>query len=117
MYASLASPRQVPKLIYIPHIDKIVHLIMYFGFCFLGLWVMNTGLNGKNISAKDKNGLINYLFVSILAVGWGFLMEIMQRIIATGRDYSVYDLLANVAGALLGSILYFLLVRKHRLRA
>lgn len=114
VYASLASPRQMPRLMYIPHLDKVVHLLMYLGFSFLGLWVLNTGLVKQNLSdVKRKNGWLNYLFIAFVAANWGLFMEIMQRYMHTGRHYSVYDLHANITGVFLGSLIYYLIVRKR----
>ncbi len=132
VYASLASPRQMPRLLYIPNLDKIVHLIMYLGFSFLGLWTLNTGISkinrmggknsymnsdsdiGQNDSTLSNNSGVwaNYLLVALMAVAWGFFMEVMQRTMGIGRHYSIYDLYANIAGVLIGSILYYLIIKR-----
>lgn len=55
------------------------------------------------------------LFVLFMAIAWGLVMELFQRFMALGRHYSIYDLLANIAGAFVGTLIYYSLFgRKNR---
>jgi len=130
-FASLTPPSNIPKFIYFPNIDKVVHFTMYLGFCILAAWscdnrrypvrygfysgarTMKSGLPDPSSVVKDGHysgarKLWIYPLVLILAISWGLLMEIFQRLMAIGRHYSMLDLLANISGALIGIIFYYL---------
>lgn len=108
-FASLTPPSNIPKFIYFPHIDKVVHFIMYLGFCILAAW----SCDNRRYPVRDEfhsgaRRIWIYPLVLILAISWGLLMEIFQRLMAIGRHYSMLDLLANISGALIGIIFYYL---------
>ena len=111
VYASLASPREIPKIMTIPNIDKVVHFTMYLGFCIIGLWALNTG---EGSLSKRLPGKRNYFLITVMAIAWGLFMEFMQRYMGIGRQYSIYDLYANIAGAIIGSLLFFIIVRTNK---
>lgn len=75
----------------IPNKDKIVHVILYFGFVVL--WILY-----KSKENYTKKTGITILFI---AIGYGILMEILQYFTAT-RSPDFYDVLANSLGAFLG---------------
>lgn len=108
-YASLSPSRKIPKLFVFPHIDKVVHFLMYFAFCILGNWAID---KRKLIDGKlqgNRKPLGDYLIIFILAVIWGFSMELFQRSMNLGREYSLNDMIANITGALGGAGIYYLL--------
>lgn len=118
VFASLARPKRIPKIMVIPHIDKIVHFIMYFGFCLLAAWVFDRSVyaDRKNtLSVNNPNKL--YAGVLLLAITWGAIMEIFQHYMTLGRHFSVNDMLANAIGALAGILLYKLSIGNAANRA
>ena len=95
----------IPKLnrFKIPHLDKIVHFIMYFTLQLLILVEYY-----KNHT--QKYSFIKVLFVSIMfSVAYGVVMELLQSLIFISRTGSFYDVLANSTGAVIGSLLGVLL--------
>lgn len=114
-FASLTPPRNIPKFIYFPNIDKVVHFVMYLGFCILAAWSCdNRRYLFRENHYSGKSRLWIYPLVLFLAISWGLLMEIFQRLMAIGRHYSMLDLLANILGALIGVILYYLTSGRNR---
>jgi VanZ family protein len=127
-WASLSSPKDMPRLISIPHIDLIAHFVMYFLFCVVGIWALDTrkvkpesaqveskslinesrNKAGKIIPGKAGQGWI-YIIIFLFAITWGLAMELFQRAMHLGREYSMADLAANISGALFGAGLYYLL--------
>ena len=77
---------------------------MYLGLGFVTCW---------SLDRKDKT--MPPLYVLLLGVFmWGVLMEILQRLMANGRSMEISDMLANLAGAIAGLILYRYLDRKWK---
>ena len=113
VYASLSPPANIPKIIHIPYIDKVVHFLMYLGFCLIGAWSMDSRLYSAVRNLPELKRLKRFfLLVLFMAISWGLAMELFQRFMAIGRHYSLYDLLANIAGACVGTGLYYLLFAK-----
>lgn len=76
-----------------PHMDKLGHFGFYFGFVFL--W----NLYFKRIRLKKA---LEYSFV--LAVLYGILMETLQYTMPYERMFDVFDIVANISGAIFASI-------------
>jgi VanZ family protein len=72
----------------IEHLDKLVHLLVYYIFAVLGY----RALAGKPY----------YLHLCLGIIAYGGLIELGQSHIP-GRDMSGYDFLANTLGVLLGA--------------
>lgn len=107
VYASLTPPDNIPKLINLPHLDKVVHFMMYFGFCLLILWSMDPGKIIKHKPQKrTKKRLLIYPFGLFIAICWGILMEYFQKSMHLGRSYSELDMIANITGAIAGTLLF-----------
>jgi len=106
VFASLTPPSGLPRFVAIPNIDKVIHFTMYFGFCLIGVWVLD-----KRVYTKHKDEELHqrwiYPLILSLAISWGVVMEIFQRVMAVGRHYSVYDLVANILGAITATALYY----------
>lgn len=115
IYASLTPPDNIPKIIVIPHIDKIVHFTMYFGFCILFLWSIDRGRIRKGQkNQKTKKRLLIYPVGLITAILWGITMEFLQKSMHLGRSYSELDMLANIAGAITGTlVIYYFSERQY----
>jgi len=69
--------------------DKIAHFIIYALFCltwFISLYVL-----------KKKASL---LIASLLAIGFGTVIEILQSIVSIYRTTEILDIVANCLGVL-----------------
>jgi len=85
-YGSLASPQRLPGLFYFPHIDKVVHFMMYFIFCMSGVWAVDKRWYKEGMQGDSaKTGMWTYLVVFTFASIWGFAMETFQRMMHLGR--------------------------------
>ena len=83
----------------IPFFDKLVHFTFYFIASILG------GLFGREISkghiAKAK--VLGIFFVGLIF--YGIIIEVLQSKLTTYRSGELMDVMANSAGALLGTLL------------
>ena len=103
VYGLLSEPSGIPKFPWLvkPGVDKVIHAIL-FGVeaALLGLAFQNT-----------RNKL---LFVSLLV--WCFVLggflEVVQYYWVSGRTGDVFDLLADMAGAVIGAWIIKLIMRK-----
>jgi len=100
----------IPKITQfkIPHLDKIVHFIMYSTLQFLVLVEYY-----KNYTQKYP--LVNVVLISVtLSVFYGVIMEILQSLFFINRTGSFYDILANSTGAIIGSLIAILLSKNKK---
>lgn len=84
--------------------DKIMHSGAYFIFTLLIFNYCN--------SLKVKSALF-YAF--IIATTYGFLMELLQKLLTSERQYDLYDALANSFGAVI-AVLFVIFLRKLKLK-
>jgi len=85
-----------PELIV--HQDKLIHLICYAVLSYLAL------------TAIGKSSIIRLYFWSILfAILYGIGIEIAQALLNTGRYFDYFDIIANIIGSLLGSLVFYLI--------
>ena len=95
---SLLPSSNLPKT-NVTHVDKIGHLVFYAILCiFIALYFIK----------ESKNGLFKaraLLLAVILSVGYGMILEVLQREYASDRLFDWYDALANTIGGLIGVIL------------
>ena len=87
----------------IPHLDKIIHFIMYFILQFIV--VAEYYKNSANKYKPAKFFTLSILF----SITYGGIMEILQEYIFTSRTGSLADFLANSIGAIIGSFALLLL--------
>lgn len=115
-FGSLSPPKHFPTILRIPHIDKLIHFMMYFVFCLLGIWAKDKRSYNKSVTSK-LNGkapsITDFILILTTAILWGIIMEVTQYLMGFGRSYSMLDLIANILGALIGSCLYYLLFIKY----
>jgi VanZ family protein len=76
-----------------PFADKSFHAILYFGFGALLLW----SLRATRLKARPFIAYIAFL----CAVAYGLSDEIHQLFVP-GREFSLFDLMADGAGAAIG---------------
>lgn len=99
---SLLPSSNLPNIPYFSGEDKWIHFCMYAGLGFLTCWSLDT-----------KGRRMPPLYVLLIGVFlWGVLMEILQRLMSNGRSMEILDMLANLAGAIAGLILYKYMNRK-----
>lgn len=97
------SNLNVPKIISIPHLDKLAHIFMYFVFTLLLIFGFRTYSQGE---FKKSYYLISF----ILAIVLGGLTEIAQGIYFSSfsRQKDLMDFLANTAGVFFALLICYL---------
>jgi len=96
---------ETPELF--PHQDKVLHALMYGGWAVLLGWALQRQM--RNRPAEWMVGIV------LMATAYGALMEVLQgSLIWIQRTCSWGDMLANLAGAVLG-VGFFALCARPRL--
>jgi VanZ family protein len=96
----LSSQPTIPQIPSFPFADKIVHFICFGGLAF---WVSF----GCNLAGKSKKEII---LPTIIVSLYGILDEIHQSF-TPGRSSTVSDWIADTLGGLLGSYVFFLVLK------
>lgn len=86
--------------------DKVVHFMMFFAMAFAYHFDFRRGKK-----PVDEARLMGWIFVSLSA--FGGLIELAQWKMRMGRSGDWYDLLADIAGAIYGIILAWLISAKN----
>ena len=89
-------PTDVDTVPPVPHLDKLIHIVFYLGFS----WFLGRLLRGKGQSQIVWKVLIP-------TVSYGILMEGLQDALDMGRHFDIFDIIANIIGALIGTILIY----------
>jgi VanZ family protein len=79
----------------IPHLDKIVHVIIFAGFVWL--WV----LYFRNNQKENKGTVFKIVLV---AIAYGVLMEYVQKYFIPNRSFDVFDIVADTIGAIVSAL-------------
>lgn len=79
--------------------DKLAHAAAYAVLCWLILRIW------------ERAGLTEILWIVFFCAGYGALMEWVQGTFYPNRFFEYYDMLANMVGAMLAGIVYFLIKR------
>ena len=87
--------------------DKVVHFMMFFAMAFAYHFDFRRGKK-----PVDEARLMGWIFVSLTA--FGGLIELAQWKMRMGRSGDWYDLLADIAGAVYGIILAWLISAKNK---
>lgn len=87
--------------------DKVVHFMMFFAMAFAYHFDFRRGKK-----PVDEARLMGWIFVSLSA--FGGLIELAQWKMLMGRSGDWYDLLADIAGAVYGIILAWLISAKNK---
>ena len=93
----------------VSNLDKVVHLFLHFVLTILCFSFFQKYTNSVN---TWKSALPSFLFSFIFGIG----IEITQELCTTTRHADVFDVLANLSGAILGIAVVFLLNLKTRSR-
>jgi VanZ family protein len=84
-------------------LDKTIHFLLF------GIMVWLWGYYQKTVSSKRKDLTLQLFFITIIVIGYGIVMEYVQDWV--GRDFDVWDMLADAAGAV--TAFFVLLVQKE----
>lgn len=87
--------------------DKVVHFMMFLAIAFAYHFDFRRGKK-----PVDEARLMGWIFVSLSA--FGGLIELAQWKMRMGRSGDWYDLLADIAGAVYGIILAWLISAKNK---
>lgn len=95
-YLSLTDARTFADMPTFPHIDKVVHFLMYsaFGFVLLCDFYRNSPL--YEIPGRDILIVLGICFTT------GIVMEILQAVLTTTRSFELADMVVNLLGTLWG---------------
>lgn len=101
LYLSLADSQSFDKVPFlnIPHLDKIVHFLMYFGLMSVIIFEHR----------KSIKGGIRLILIALIPFIYGILMEILQLTITDSRSGNFYDILANSTGIIVSSLVWLAL--------
>ncbi|KAK0625272.1 hypothetical protein B0T17DRAFT_617386 [Bombardia bombarda] len=85
-YAGL-TPLQVNAVVN----DKVVHLVTFFLLTLVFYWIIDT----------NRRRTLNMTLV-VCTAGLGIGSEFLQALLPNGRDFDLYDIIANIVGSLAG---------------
>jgi VanZ family protein len=105
-YAILSPGSDLPRLPKFPGYDKIIHFSLFFGLVFLWnrVWI------GKNAAGNNfKKISLNYLVFGII---FAIFTEFLQMNVP-GRSFDSWDIVANISGGTIGTIMYVYLMKKQ----
>lgn len=91
----------------IPFFDKIVHAGLFLILAFL----LICGIYKPQIP-QDLLKII--LIVIFIALSYGGLTELLQKLIATNRTADVFDWIADIIGSILGILLFLLFLKFNK---
>jgi VanZ family protein len=82
---------------FIPNLDKLVHAVLFGSFVFLWSYYY---------TIKKNAILINrYTALLVIASLYGIATEFIQKYFIPNRDFSIYDIAADIAGAIIGYVI------------
>ena len=100
---SLWPANSLPHVSLFSGADKLVHICMYPGLSSLACWIYDIG-----------HQRIRFIYSLLAAVFmYGVLMEILQHTMHNGRSFDFKDMIANLVGAIIGTLIYRYLERKQ----
>jgi VanZ family protein len=89
---------------FIPNLDKLVHATLFGSFVFL--WSYYFTARDNKISNR------RYILVLIIASMYGVATELMQKYLIPMRDFSIFDIIADVTGAIIAYVVFLLTIQK-----
>jgi len=103
MVLSLGDPGETGRTVFrfFNNADKLVHAAMYFVLTFVLIY---------QYRREAVNDLV-LILLATLSFSYSVLMEILQMSVTTYRSFEGYDIIANLAGVILG-LMFFLLLRR-----
>jgi VanZ family protein len=94
---------------FIPNLDKLVHAILFGSFVFLWSYYYTVKKNAILVS--------RYTSLLIIASLYGIGTEFMQKYLIPNRDFSIYDIAADIAGAVIGYIVVRVMFSRSKIPA
>jgi VanZ family protein len=94
---------------FIPNLDKLVHAILFGSFVFLWSYYYTVKKNAILVS--------RYTVLLIIASLYGIGTEFMQKYFIPNRDFSIYDIAADIAGAVVGYIVVRVIFSRYKIPA
>ncbi len=87
---------EFPKsnLFSLPGLDKIVHVIFFFLLTFL----FGRPFNQSKLNNQEREKW--FLYIALLAVCYGVVIEFVQKYFIPFRSFDVYDIVADAFGVL-----------------
>ncbi|HUX96011.1 MAG TPA: VanZ family protein [Bacteroidales bacterium] len=106
LYLSLKNADELNKVQFlnIPHFDKFAHFCMYFALMIVAIFESRKSLIGNR----------PLLLLAIYPFLYGVLMEILQEILTTTRNASIYDVIFNTLGIFISVLVWMLIMRVYR---
>lgn len=82
--------------LHINYFDKFVHSGIFGLMGFLFSWpLLKSGLSRKQLQQY-------FLMIAIAVSMWGFVGELIQKYFIPGRNYDIFDWIADTIGAIAG---------------
>lgn len=88
------------KFIDIPHLDKFVHFFLYFAFTLLLISENNKQKKFRKVTVDS------ILVAAAISLGYGALIETLQKVLFIDRGADIWDMIANTFGFLAAVISY-----------
>ena len=106
---TLLPGKDVPNTFFdrIPYFDKWVHATLFLGFVILWSW-------GLYKNRSSRHFLPALIIIALAGIMLGIGIEYLQRTKLVGRDFDVWDMVADAPGALVAVVILYLLLRKKR---
>ena len=82
-----------------PHLDKIVHFSFHFGILVLGALFLG------EVAPQSWDWRKKITFLLLFSLSYGISIELLQWIMPFERSAEFWDVLANLAGAVMGGLL------------
>ena len=96
IFLSLYPSSKLPKVPLFPHVDKVIHICMYF---VLTLFLVRP--------FQTTGARFPYFYSVLTCAIVGGMLEICQAVFTTSRSGSWLDEVANISGAILGALLFY----------
>ncbi|MEE4259214.1 MAG: VanZ family protein [Bacteroidales bacterium] len=88
--------------------DKIVHVVIFGILSYLLLY----GNRSQYLKSKHRSYLV--FTVVLISATYGLITELLQYFVFVGRSGNAFDFYANILGALVGGVAYFLQHAKNK---
>lgn len=89
---------ELPKVEFLN--DKLIHTVLYIVLSFV--WLLFLFIyNNWNIVFK------NVLFILLLCLIYGIIIELLQQLLITSRQADIYDVISNLLGSIIGITVFW----------
>jgi len=80
------------KIVIIPYLDKMVHLVLYFIFATFLFSGFTSYYTSQNKKART------FIYGSAIALFYGILIELLQLLVFSHRSFEILDIAGNIIG-------------------